>query len=149
MWDIRRSIASPRPPCNVTLSASVRPSPRKMPGLTRPYLGLQLTQLRDRGRSPSMRENPTTQIPTRQDPMGGILCKESRHMPVEAQLTLPMRNSNHRKSEHSSIFAIIRHSLCSHKQVRLSMSKSVPLTTFKVYDNSKNTMLIYAFTVFP
>ena len=29
------------------------------------------------------------------------------------------------------------------------MSKSVPLTTFKVYDNSKNTMLIYAFTVFP
>ena len=37
VWGIRRSSASPRPPCDGTPSASVWPSPRRTPGPLCPY----------------------------------------------------------------------------------------------------------------
>ena len=46
-------------------------------------IDLHLTQ--PRSMKAATRHAPAPRIPTRQDPVGGILCRETRQMPVEAQ----------------------------------------------------------------
>ena len=85
---IRRNSALPRPPCDDTPSASVWPSPRRTPEPPCPYPNdrTHLTNHEDCGR-PSAWTSP--RIPTRKNPMGGILRRESCHMPKVAWLVLP------------------------------------------------------------
>ena len=83
---IRRSSASPRPPCDGTHSASVGPSPRQTPGPSCPYPSdrtppdATMKRVDARG----ARHGPAPRISTRKNPMSGILRRESRHMPIEA-----------------------------------------------------------------
>ena len=66
--NIRQISASSRPLCDGTSSACVWPSPRQTPGPSYPYSS---------GRTPRNHEanwhGPALRIPTRQNPMGGIL----------------------------------------------------------------------------
>ena len=71
--DIRRSSASPRPPCDGTLWASVWPSPSQTPGPPCPYPSNGTPPDANMKREGAPRHGPATRISTRKSPMGGIL----------------------------------------------------------------------------
>ena len=77
---IRRSSASPRPPCDGIPSASVWPSPRQTPGPPCPHPSPYATTKR----VGALWHGPAPRISTGKNPMGGILRRKSRHMPIEA-----------------------------------------------------------------
>ena len=85
---IRRSSASPRPPCDSTSPAFVWPSPRQTQGPSCPYPSDRnppdaTMKLVD---APSAWTSPSDLV--KKNPMRGILRRESRHMPIEALLAL-------------------------------------------------------------
>ena len=79
---IRRSSVSPRPTCHgiLRLTYGLRPGRRQARHAHILQIKLYLTQPQSTRLAP--RHVPIYWTPTRQNPMGGILCGMSRHMPV-------------------------------------------------------------------
>ena len=66
---IRRSSASPRPPCDGTPSASVCPSPRQTPAPPCPYSSDRTPHDPTMKRVDALRHGPSPRISTRKNPM--------------------------------------------------------------------------------
>ena len=85
---IRRSSASAHPLCDNNPSASVWLATRQTPGPLCPYPSDRTPPDATTKHADVPWHGPTTRISTRKNPMGGILRSVSRHMLIEAYLTL-------------------------------------------------------------
>ena len=72
------------PPCDGTPWSSVWPSPRQTPGPPCPYPSDRPPPDATMKRVDAPRHGPAPRLSTTKHPMGGILRRESRHMPIEA-----------------------------------------------------------------
>ena len=77
--------ADARPAMPVSLrKASVWPSPRQTPGQSCPHPSDRVPPYATTKRVGAPQHGPAPRISTRKNPMGGILRRESCHMPIEA-----------------------------------------------------------------